>query len=435
MRAVTPLFLVLTLLPLAGCLRLFPNKNVVPSYPDRGTELSQNPYDHRNAPEYSRGRVFGFRALYAEPDPFADAMDPVAPLPPQKVEAPTEPAPLPEGFAPVALVHIDMATLREGRTFEDLAHAVSEGHGVALAMPTQATVALKAPDSRRDQGRLVSQLLELQVDGTDLSELAKVEIADGLPIAFLEGQLLPAEGDGTVLVVAPAALPPPPVPDKGTLPVDNITTSYADITVNGKKLGQIPPLAKARIRNVKSGVYEVGFEVPNGFTWTERLATRNDLGPAFSLEGDDIILLERFQFDSGRASIKPQSHHLLDDLADLLEEHDEILKISIEGHTDSDGDDAFNMELSRQRAQAIVAGLVRRGIDPARLVAEGFGETKPVAPNTDAAGKAANRRVEIHVLERTELSVDMDAGSAEEAAPTEDAGSMDSDDGADTPTE
>lgn len=393
-----PLAIVLLLLPLAGCLRLTA-RDVEPSYPDRGKELAGNPYDHLAAPEYSQGRVSGFRELYVEAEPFADKLAPVDALPAEPLLQ-AEPLQIPEGFAPVVLVRPDLTQLGEGRTFEDLARVAGAGRGLTLAMPTEALVALKAPANPRSRTALVKELESAELNGTKLSDLASFEVVDALPAAILSGQPLQSPDAASLLLVAPAPPPPPPPPAKGTLPLDNITTSYAFITVNGEKLGQVPPLAKARVRDIKSGIYEVSWEVPNGFTWTERLATRTDLDPRMNIEGDRIVLLENFYFDSGRASLQPRSYSLAEELAELMDDHPEVLQVRVEGHTDSDGNDAFNLDLSRRRAATVVASLVQQGVDPDRLTSEGFGESKPVASNDDPAGKALNRRVELYITKR-----------------------------------
>ena len=75
------------------------------------------------------------------------------------------------------------------------------------------------------------------------------------------------------------------------------------------------------------------------------------------------------------------------------------IKVEIDGHTDSVGSEAYNMRLSQARARAVVEYLVKHGINRDRLVAKGFGEGKPVAPNTTPEGRAKNRRVEFRILE------------------------------------
>jgi len=99
-------------------------------------------------------------------------------------------------------------------------------------------------------------------------------------------------------------------------------------------------------------------------------------------------------FAANSASIQPQSYGTMKDLAIVLKEN-AGLKIKIVGHTDSDGDDAANLALSKKRAEAVKMMLVSEfGIDESRMQSDGKGETQPAAPNTSAEGKAQNRRVE-----------------------------------------
>ncbi len=100
------------------------------------------------------------------------------------------------------------------------------------------------------------------------------------------------------------------------------------------------------------------------------------------------------QFDTNKAVVKPAYEKDIRELADAMTAHPE-LKIMIEGHTDSVGADKYNMNLSQKRADAIKNVLVKKyKIDPARLTAKGFGETKPIADNKTKAGRQQNRRVE-----------------------------------------
>lgn len=99
-------------------------------------------------------------------------------------------------------------------------------------------------------------------------------------------------------------------------------------------------------------------------------------------------------FDVNKADVKPESYGTLKSIADVLNENASV-KVRIVGHTDSDGDDAMNLELSRRRAESVKNELVKNfGIDASRMETEGAGETKPVAPNDTPANKAQNRRVE-----------------------------------------
>ena len=99
-------------------------------------------------------------------------------------------------------------------------------------------------------------------------------------------------------------------------------------------------------------------------------------------------------FDVNKAEVKPESFGTLKSIADVLKENQSV-RVKIIGHTDSDGDDAKNMELSQRRAASVKSELVSKfGIDASRMETEGAGESKPVASNDTPANKAMNRRVE-----------------------------------------
>ena len=102
-------------------------------------------------------------------------------------------------------------------------------------------------------------------------------------------------------------------------------------------------------------------------------------------------------FDSGRASISADSFGLLDGLIYTAHRCQDS-RLQIEGHTDSDGNDAANQTLSEARAASVVKYLVAAGLGKDRLEAKGFGETKPVADNGTPEGKAKNRRIEFLIL-------------------------------------
>ncbi len=130
-----------------------------------------------------------------------------------------------------------------------------------------------------------------------------------------------------------------------------------------------------------------------------------------------IELTEMVFFETGKDKIRSTSFGLLNDVAVVLQKYPEITKIRVEGHTDSVGDDAKNLDLSQRRAQSVVTYLVGKGVALERLVAQGFGETKPVADNATKAGQAQNRRVALSILEQTARKVQVDEGQAAPAAP------------------
>lgn len=100
------------------------------------------------------------------------------------------------------------------------------------------------------------------------------------------------------------------------------------------------------------------------------------------------------KFDVNSDKIKGESYGVLKDFAAIMTENPDV-KVKIVGHTDSDGDDASNMTLSKKRADAVKSALNKEfGIDNSRMETEGKGETQPAEPNTSAEGKANNRRVE-----------------------------------------
>ena len=99
-------------------------------------------------------------------------------------------------------------------------------------------------------------------------------------------------------------------------------------------------------------------------------------------------------FDVNKDVVKPESYATLKDIATILNEVPDV-KVKIFGHTDSDGDDAKNLDLSKRRAASVKAELVKTfGVKATQLETDGLGETKPVAPNDTPVNKALNRRVE-----------------------------------------
>jgi outer membrane protein OmpA-like peptidoglycan-associated protein len=108
---------------------------------------------------------------------------------------------------------------------------------------------------------------------------------------------------------------------------------------------------------------------------------------------DGKIIATGIRFDTGKATLKPESMGIINEMVEMMLKHPE-LNFSIEGHTDSDGDDASNLKLSEARARTVKNTMVQRGIDADRLSIKGLGESTPMDTNTTPEGKANNRRVE-----------------------------------------
>jgi len=113
-----------------------------------------------------------------------------------------------------------------------------------------------------------------------------------------------------------------------------------------------------------------------------------------------IEILEKVNFKSGKATILKDSFELLDQVANVFIQYPRIKKVQVEGHTDDKGRAKTNQRLSQKRADAVVKYLTDKGVEPARLIATGFGEDKPIADNGTKEGRAQNRRVEFNIVEQ-----------------------------------
>ncbi len=109
---------------------------------------------------------------------------------------------------------------------------------------------------------------------------------------------------------------------------------------------------------------------------------------------DQLRVLDPITFTTARTRIRRRSLRVLDNLAAVLAQHPELTRVRIAGHTDDRGGADLNKQLSQQRADAVMEYLVSRGVAAARLEATGHGEDRPLEPNSRAAGRAMNRRVD-----------------------------------------
>ena len=109
------------------------------------------------------------------------------------------------------------------------------------------------------------------------------------------------------------------------------------------------------------------------------------------------LAVKAVQFESGKAVLLKQSFKVLDDVVTVLKAYP-YYSLDLRGHTDSQGEAKMNHDLSHARAKTCYDYLVSKGVPASRLTSEGFGETKPIADNMNAAGRAKNRRVEFDLI-------------------------------------
>ena len=133
------------------------------------------------------------------------------------------------------------------------------------------------------------------------------------------------------------------------------------------------------------------------------------------VQDNRIVINEKIQFDFNKATIKPESDSLMQEIINVIKENPHIKKLAIEGHTSSEGSDKYNLKLSDKRAKAVMDYLVKKGELPKEMfTAKGFGEGKPIAEESTEEGKEKNRRVEFNITEqdvtRKKVSIDPESG-------------------------
>lgn len=137
------------------------------------------------------------------------------------------------------------------------------------------------------------------------------------------------------------------------------------------------------------------------FPTVEVKATRPPPGPdRVVLTASNIAIMDKVQFDTGKASLLPASFSLLDEVAKVMKDNPQIEVVQVEGHTDSTGSPEFNRTLSQQRAESVVKYLTGKGIKASRFEAKGFGPDRPIADNNTEPGRDANRRVEFNIVKQ-----------------------------------
>lgn len=180
-----------------------------------------------------------------------------------------------------------------------------------------------------------------------------------------------------------------------------------EITLTGKTSGK----AYAGTTNEK-GLFSL--LVPKGETYTVSYKSFDDDNEYTDLEIPDaeglinfdftivyelpkVYTLDNVYFDTGKATLKPSSYKALDNLASVMINKSK-LKIEVAGHTDNEGSEDSNLRLSQARAESVKAYVIKKGVDASRMIAKGYGESKPIASNETIEGRQKNRRTEVRIL-------------------------------------
>jgi len=126
-------------------------------------------------------------------------------------------------------------------------------------------------------------------------------------------------------------------------------------------------------------------------------------GVSVSRVGDRIVLNmpSNITFQTDSADISSRFYDVLNSVAQVLNEYDKTI-VDVTGHTDSTGEESYNLELSRRRATSVAQYLIAQGVNSTRIAAQGMGESQPVASNAAPEGRQANRRVEIELSPLTQ---------------------------------
>lgn len=256
-----------------------------------------------------------------------------------------------------------------------------------------------------------SILPQATVDGYYSVEL----LAGSVPIRVTSEGYLPFSE--TVVIVAGQDhafdIAMDPVPDNGIL-TGTVTDGETDEIISGATVlvEGLPEGIEGTATTDRNGVYSL--ELPEG-NWTVKVLAEGyvevvkvqvmtaeettlfdvEMRPAL-VEGQ-VLSFNNIYFDSGSSNIKPESFPILDNVAQTLIENRGIA-VRIAGHTDSDGSSSYNQGLSERRANSVRDYLVNKGVPANTLTTVGYGEEQPVVPNTSAANKAQNRRIEFTVL-------------------------------------
>ena len=163
--------------------------------------------------------------------------------------------------------------------------------------------------------------------------------------------------------------------------------------------------AKAQAQQAVSDAQNAQAQVQQAQAESQRLAAQLENMQASQTPRGIVLTLDDVLFDTGKAQLKTGATRSIDQIAAFLKENPDR-RVQVEGFTDSQGADDYNLELSQSRADSVAMAIIQRGVDAQRVRALGYGEGYPVASNANAGSRQLNRRVEIIVSnDKSEIPV------------------------------
>ncbi len=220
-----------------------------------------------------------------------------------------------------------------------------------------------------------------------------------LPAVLLKAQKLePTEDKALVNITVTSSSGKPLADETILLTAQKDKKVYQSHTDKAGKLALLVPEGDTYTvvyKNITQDVKYKDLTIP-----AEKGAYTFDLKLMF--EPSKVIVLENVEYDFGKATLRPTSYKTLNDLADYMKTKNQT-EIEIAGHTDNKGSEDANMKLSQARAESVRTYLISKGVTPSRIVAKGYGETVPIAPNENfdgsdnPEGRQKNRRTEVKI--------------------------------------
>lgn len=171
----------------------------------------------------------------------------------------------------------------------------------------------------------------------------------------------------------------------GAFRFEQVTPGEAQVTVDAE--GYLALTQSVDVQPRKDNAAELGVK-------------KKPKNPQVTVGKGEINIKQQVQFAVDSAVILPASTGLLTEIADVLIKNPRIKRVEVQGHTDNTGSAERNKQLSEDRANAVVAWLTSHGVSADRLVARGYGQTKPIVPNVTAANRARNRRVQFIIVDQ-----------------------------------